>query len=69
MARIVLSGLADFAQLDGEDGFQFTFWIDGVMPGFDNAYYQYRMGMVDEERWEIHRADVVKLVGNPGVVQ
>jgi len=69
MARIISSGMAGFDRLDDEDAFQFTFWIDGVMRGLDNAYYQCRMGMLDDERWEIHRADVIELFENPGVVK
>jgi len=69
MARIVWSGMADLEQLDDEDEFHFTFWIDGVMRGFDNAYYQHRMGMLDDERWEIYRADFVESFENTGVAQ
>jgi len=38
------------------------------MRSFDNVYYQYRTGMLEENRWELHRADIVTLFMSPGVV-
>ena len=69
-ARAIRSGMANFAELDEEDAHLFTFWIHGAMHSYDNAYYQFRMGMLDDERWEMHRADVAGLfTRNPGVAQ
>ena len=31
------------------------------MHSYDNAYYQFRMGMLDDERWQMHRADITGL--------
>jgi hypothetical protein len=70
IAQATRSGMANLAELDEEDAYQFGFWAHGVMHSYDNAYYQYRMGMLDDERWEMHRADVASLfTDNPGVVQ
>ena len=45
-ARAIRSGRANFAELDEEDAFQFDFWIHGLMHSYDNAFYQYRKGML-----------------------
>jgi hypothetical protein len=47
LAEIVSVGMASFDQLDDDDAFRFNRWINGVMHSYDNAYYQYRMGMLD----------------------
>ena len=41
--RVVRLGLADFGQLDEDDRFRFTLWINSVMHTHDNAHFQYRM--------------------------
>ena len=70
IARATRSGMANFAELEEEDAHQFNFWAHGVVHSYDNAYYQYRMGMLDDERWEMHRADIASLfTNNAGVVQ
>jgi len=66
--QTIRSGMADFDQLDDVDALQFNFWAIGIMHSYDNAYYQYRVEMLDDDRWEIQRADLVGFVGLPGVV-
>ena len=69
-ARAIRSGLGNFAELDEDDNFRFNFWIHGVMHSYDNAYYQYRKGMLDDERWAMHRSDFAGLLTNqPGAAQ
>jgi hypothetical protein len=67
LLKAVQGGMADLSQLDDEAVFQFNMWINGVMHRYDNAYYQYRMGMLDTDRWEMHRADIVSVMSSPGV--
>jgi hypothetical protein len=69
LLRTLRSGMADFQQLDDEDAFQFDFWAIRLMDGYDNAYYQYRVGMLDDDRWGVQRAVVANLFGNPNIVQ
>ena len=68
--RAIRADMANFAELDEEDAHLFDWWIHGVMHSYDNAHYQYRKGMLDDERWEMHRSDVAGLFTNdPGAGQ
>ncbi len=67
--QAVMLGMADFSRLSEEDAFRFTYWMTGVAHAFENAHYQYRVGMLDEDRWQKHYADVRGLFQNPGVAQ
>ncbi len=67
--RAIRLGMLDYTNLSEEDAFRFNFWMNGVGQAFDNAHYQYRVGMLDEERWQKHYADVRGFFGWPGVVQ
>jgi hypothetical protein len=55
--------------MDDEDAFQFNFWANGVAHSFENVYYQYRIGMLDDDRWAMHRADVTNVFRLPGMTQ
>jgi hypothetical protein len=52
-----------FSSRYDEDTFVFEFWINNLVRGYDNLYYQHRMGMLDDERWEMHAGDIITLVG------
>jgi hypothetical protein len=67
--EIIRTGMADFQRLDEREAFQFTFWVNGLMSGYDNAYYQYRMGLLDQDRWEKELSSFAGLLRNPGVAQ
>jgi hypothetical protein len=62
-------GLADFEQLGEEDSFRFAFWITSLVRRYDAAYYQYRTGMLDEDRWKMCRGDLGAWFSNTGAVQ
>jgi hypothetical protein len=63
------TGFSDFAGLNEEDAFRFDYWMTGVAHAFENCHYQYRVGMLDEDRWQKHYADVRVLFENPGIAQ
>ncbi len=66
--RAVRLGMLDYTNLSEEDAFRFNFWMNGVGQAFDNAHYQYRVGMLDEERWQKHYGDLRSLfIRVPGV--
>ena len=43
--------------------------MGGVVHAYENAHYQYRVGMLDEERWQKHYADVRGWSEMPGFAQ
>ena len=67
--QAVRLGMNDFAALSEEDTFRFNFWMIGVVHAFDNGHYQYRVGMLDDERWQRHYTSVRLLFQSPGVGQ
>ncbi len=48
--RVLLRGQIDFEGLDEEDAHRFNNVALVAMRTWDNAYYQYRMGMLDDVR-------------------
>jgi len=67
--QAVMLRVADFSRLSEKNAFRFTYWMTGVTHAFENAHYQYRMGMLDEDRWQKHYADVREIFQLPGVTQ
>jgi hypothetical protein len=67
LITVVRTGMEDYDRLNDEDAYQFHFWLTGVLHSFDNAFYQYRMGMLDDGRWEMHRNDCATVLMSPGV--
>ena len=43
--------MMDYEQLNEDDAFLYLFWISGVLHSLENALYQYRIGLLDEDRW------------------
>jgi hypothetical protein len=62
-------GMADFKQLSEEDAHRFYVWAGGLVMACENAYYQYRIGMLDEDRWRVQRSIVQGTFSAPGVAQ
>ncbi len=69
LRKSIRTGLTDFAQLDEDDAFEFSYWAFGIAQTYDNAYYQYRVGMLDGDRWEMQLAVIGGLFRNPSFVQ
>jgi hypothetical protein len=69
VAELSRRGLADLSSLDESEAARFRMWMLGMAQSHDNAYYQYRIGMLDEERWQKHRAAVKLFYESPGAVQ
>ena len=69
LERIIRVGTSDIEQLSEEDMFRWSRWIFMRLRAFDNAHYQFRMGMQDEDRWQISRRDLELFFQMPGVVQ
>jgi hypothetical protein len=68
-ARVIRLGLTGLDHLDEDEAYQFTFWIHSVIPVYENAYYLHRSGMLEDDRWEMQRGNLVEMLKYPGVVQ
>ena len=53
LARLVRRGFADVDQLDEDELFRFTHYIYGILSEYDNAYYQYRVGLLAGPFWAV----------------
>jgi hypothetical protein len=67
--RAVRLGRLDYNQLDEEDAFRFEVWITGMMLAWENAEYQHRVGMLDEDRRMLHLKQLKATLLLPGVTQ
>jgi hypothetical protein len=68
-SEITWIGLTDFGSLSEKDAFRVGSWMYGVVNAFDNALYQARVGMLDEELLEKHLLDLKSIFQSPGFVQ
>ena len=64
---VVFRGMADYETLSEEEAGRFGWWLIGVFMVYENAHYQYRMGLLDEDRWRIHRSALQVLLKRKGV--
>ena len=64
---VVFRGMADPETLSEEEAARFAWWLIGVFMIYENAHYQYRMGLLDEDRWRMHRSNLQALLGRQGV--
>ena len=69
LQQAVRRGMIDSDQLSEEDAYHFDMWIRGLLLAWENAHYQYRMGMLDSDRWRLHRGQLEETFDAPGVVQ
>ncbi|MHC4992923.1 MAG: hypothetical protein ACYTGC_18270 [Planctomycetota bacterium] len=53
LQQLLMRGTADFEQLDEEDVRRFSNVALVYMRTWDNAFYQHRMGMLDDVRWQV----------------
>ena len=65
--RIVHLGMTDSEQLNEEESRQFHVWMHSIWRGYDNAYYQFKLGMFDEDRWQMSVRELKYTFQQPGV--
>jgi hypothetical protein len=66
---VVRSGFTDYRQLNEADAFKFNFFMVGCIAAYENAQYQFRAGLLDEDRWLLHRSGLLGMLRFPGVGQ
>ena len=67
LAEAVRLGLRDSDGLGEEDAHHFTLWMNNMLLGYENVHYQYRAGMLDEDRWRLRRSQLGIPFANPAV--
>jgi hypothetical protein len=61
--------MASYAKLNEDDAFLFRFWISSVLHTYENALYQRRVGLLDEDRWQYQLLSLSTTLRFPGVAQ
>ncbi|MBW2423886.1 MAG: hypothetical protein JRG86_06545 [Deltaproteobacteria bacterium] len=69
LASLTLQGFEGTRELSEEDQIRFGVLMAGVMSSLENTYYQYRIGLLDKDRWSLHQARLETLIGRPGVAR
>jgi hypothetical protein len=64
--EMVRLGLQSFKSLSEADAFRFSFWVTGFVLNIEAAHYQFRMKMLDEDRWRLHLSSLRGFLGMPG---
>ena len=53
-------------RLSDEDAYRYNLWALRMMMSLENAHYQYRIGMLGEDRWRLHHSTLRGFLGMPG---
>jgi hypothetical protein len=53
-------------RLSEEDAYRYNLWALRMMMSLENAHYQYRVGMLAEDRWRPHDSTLRGFFGMPG---
>ena len=69
LQEVLRRGDIDFEGLNEEDAHRYSNVALVYVRTWDNAYYQHRMGMLDDVRWQVARRDLEAYVLQPGVSQ
>jgi hypothetical protein len=67
--ELTRQGNQDLQRLSEEDAYRYNLWAMRMMTSLENAHYQYRIGMLDEDRWRLHRFTLQGFLGMPGFAQ
>jgi hypothetical protein len=63
---IMLRGMDDFASLDRVEKARFRFVVMSYVKGFENAWFQRRIGTLREGDWKASTADLNSFFSTPG---
>ena len=65
-SRLYADGMADPDKLDPDEYLQFAYLGISLFRKYENAYFQYRSGMIDDEFWDGHRDNLLWFFHRPG---
>jgi len=64
--RLYAVGMANPDRLDKDEYLQFAYLGISLFRKYENAYFQYRSGMIDDEFWDGHRDNLLWFFHRPG---
>lgn len=65
-ARLFSLGMADPSQLSDDEYLQFAYLGISLFRRYENAYFQYQSGMIDDDFWAGHRDNLLWFFHRPG---
>lgn len=65
-SKLFAVGMADPDKLDDDEYLQFAYLGISLFRRYENAYFQYRSGMIDDEFWNGHRDNLLWFYHRPG---
>lgn len=65
-SRLYAAGMADPDQLEEDEYLQFAYLGISLFRKYENAYFQYRSGMIDDAFWDGHRDNLLWFFHRPG---
>lgn len=65
-SKLYADGMADPDLLSEEEYLQFAYLGISLFRKYENAYFQYRSGMIDDEFWDGHRDNLLWFFHRPG---
>lgn len=67
LARIFLTGMENPGQLKDEEFVQFGYLGISLFRRFENVFFQYQSGMIDDDFWTGHRDNILWFFHRPGM--
>ena len=65
-SRMYADGMADPDKLDADEYLQFAYLGISLFRKYENACFQYKSGMIDDEFWDGHRDNLLWFFHRPG---
>ena len=66
LSHIFVDGMADPDSLDKEEYYQFSYLQISLFRRYENIFYQWQSGMIDEDFWSGHRNNLLWFYFQPG---
>lgn len=66
LSRIYVLGMADPDSLEKEEYYQFSYLTVSLFRRYENIFYQWQSGMIDEDFWSGHRNNLLWFYFQPG---
>lgn len=67
LSRIFVHGMADPSSLEREEYYQFSYLCVSLFRRYENIFYQWESGLIDEDFWSGHRNNLLWFFFQPGL--